>query len=142
MTAHRAPVADRAQSETQLLFAIRDALLHTGRCLLWRHNSGRLADARGRWVQYGLGVGGPDLIGILRPTGRLLGVEVKLPGKHPEIAQASWHRAAREAGALIIVAHSVEEALAGLPGQQACMWCREAYASRPGPECKTPELHP
>jgi len=123
-------------SETQLLAAIRDALLATGRCLIFRNNTGKLQDARGRWVTFGLGVGSPDLIGILRAcrgkcttpvmdlavgrscdhAGRFLAVEVKLPGKHPEVAQACWHKAARESGALVIVAHSVAEALAGLEG--------------------------
>jgi hypothetical protein len=96
-------------SETQLLLSIRDALLATGRCAIWRCNSGRLKDATGRWVQYGLGLGCPDLIGMLKsplpghPTtdwyhGRFLAVEVKLPGKHPEKHQLQWHKAARNAG--------------------------------------------
>jgi VRR-NUC domain len=118
-TKAKAP-ANLPGSETQLLAAIRDALLATGRCLLWRNNTGKLQDARGRWVSFGLGEGSPDLIGILRARspcahmGRFLAIEVKLPGKSPEVAQACWHRAAREAGALVIVAHSVAEALAGL----------------------------
>lgn len=102
-------------SETALMLAIRDALLATGRVLLWRNNCGRLQDRGGRWVSYGLGLGSPDLVGILRPAGRLVAVEVKVPGKKPEPHQDAWHRAARAAGALVIVAHSVEEALAGLP---------------------------
>lgn len=126
-------VANVPGSETQLLAAIRDALLATGRCLIFRNNTGKLQDARGRWVTFGLGVGSPDLVGMLRSCrralprcasaagelpcahhGRFIAVEVKLPGKHPEVAQACWHKAAREAGALVIVAHSVAEALAGL----------------------------
>lgn len=103
-------------SETALMMQIRDALLATGRVLLWRNNTGRLQDRTGRWVQYGLGLGSPDLVGILRPSGQLLAVEVKMPGKKPESHQEAWHRAARDAGAIVIVAHSVEEALGGLPG--------------------------
>lgn len=112
---HPAAQSNNPANETQLLFAIRDALLATQRVLLWRNNTGRLQDARGRWIQYGLGLGSPDLVGILRPHGRMIAVEIKMPGKVPEVHQASWHAAARDAGALVIVAHSVEEALAGLP---------------------------
>ena len=115
-------------NETQLLMSIRDALLATGRVLLWRCNSGRMRDNTGRWVQFGLGLGCPDLVGMLREchgpchagepcrcAGRFLAIEVKLPGKSPEPHQEAWHRAARAAGACVIVAHSVEEALDGLP---------------------------
>jgi hypothetical protein len=74
-----------------------------------------MRDANGRWVQFGLGLGCPDLIGMTKPGGRFLAVEVKLPGKEPEPHQLAWHRAAGAAGAIVIVAHSVDEALAGLP---------------------------
>ena len=103
-------------SETSLVLAIRDAIIATGRVLLWRNNTGKLQDRTGRWVQYGLGLGSPDLVGILRPSGRMIAVEVKVPGRKPEEHQEAWHRAARAAGALVIVAHSVQEALDALPG--------------------------
>jgi hypothetical protein len=102
-------------SETALSAFIRDALLATGRVLLWRNNVGRLQDIRGRWITYGLGVGSPDLVGILRPSGRMIAFEVKLPGKSPTPEQLAWHRAAAAAGALVVVVHSVEEALGALP---------------------------
>ncbi len=100
-------------SETALMLAIREAVCALGHPC-WRNNVGKLQDARGRWVTYGLGIGSPDLIGIVRPTGRMLCIEVKVPGKDPEPHQECWHRAARAAGALVIVAHSVEEAIDGL----------------------------
>lgn len=101
-------------SEAQLMLAIRDSLLATGRVMLWRNNVGQLQDRTGRWVKYGIGVGSPDLVGMLRPDGRFFAVEVKLPGEKPTPEQLAWHRAARASGALVIVAHSVDEALAGL----------------------------
>ena len=102
-------------SETALMMQIRDALLATGRVLLWRNNTGKLKDRTGRWVTYGLGLGGADLVGMLRPDGRFLAVEVKIPGERPTPEQEAWHRAARAAGAIVVVAHSVTEALAALP---------------------------
>jgi len=124
-------------TETALMLMIWDALIATGRVLLWRNNVGA-ANARGRHVSFGLGRGSPDLVGMLKHPcsrcsampGRTLecvpgkdhdhraqffAVEVKLPGNEPEPAQLAWHRAARDAGAIVIVAHSIEEALAGLP---------------------------
>jgi hypothetical protein len=53
-------------TETALSSAIREALLATGKVLLWRNNTGKLQDRTGRWVTYGIGVGGADLVGILR----------------------------------------------------------------------------
>lgn len=102
-------------SETLLMLAIRDALLATGRVLLWRNNCGKLPDRNGRWIAYGLGVGSPDLVGALRPSGRMIAVEVKLPGSKPTPEQIAWHRAANSAGVLVVLAHSVDEALAALP---------------------------
>ena len=107
-------MATKTQGETAILYAIRDALLATGRVMLWRNNVGALRDRTGRVVRYGLGVGSPDLVGIVRPIDRMLCVEVKVPGEEPDPDQVCWHRAARAAGALVIVAHSVAEALAGL----------------------------
>lgn len=102
------------REETALMLAIWDALLATGRVLLWRNNVGA-ARVRDYHVAFGFGLGSPDLVGILRGPGTLFAVEVKVPGESPEPAQLAWHRAARAAGAIVIVAHSVDEALAGLP---------------------------
>ncbi len=101
-------------TETALMLAIWDALLATGRALVWRNNVGA-ARVRGHHVAFGLGLGSPDLVGLLRGPGIMICWEVKLPGNEPEPAQRAWHKAARDAGAIVIVAHSVDEALAGLP---------------------------
>lgn len=105
-------------SETALMLAIRDAMLATGKVQLFRNNTGRMKTGM-RWISFGLGIGSPDLVGILRGSGRFIGVEVKLPKLGLEPNQVAWHKAARESGALVYVAHSVEEALAGLDEQKA-----------------------
>ncbi len=84
-------------------------------------------------VPYGLGVGSPDLVGILRveasraPSQRnvsldlyksALGIwlcfEVKVPGEDAEPHQAHSHRIWRSFGALVYVVHSVVEARSAL----------------------------
>lgn len=102
-------------TETQLMMAVRDALLRTGRVLLWRNNTGQLKDQRGRWVSFGLGLGSPDLVGIFKDTGQLIGVEVKTAAGRMSPEQKAWHQAAASAGAIVGCARSVAEAMALLP---------------------------
>jgi hypothetical protein len=103
-------------SETALSSAIREALLATGKVLLWRNNTGKLQDRTGRWVTYGIGVGGADLVGLYRPTGRFVAWEVKtLDGKlSPE--QRAWHAVVTAAGGAVFTARSVDEAMGQLRG--------------------------
>ncbi|HEY6037039.1 MAG TPA: VRR-NUC domain-containing protein [Kofleriaceae bacterium] len=101
-------------TETQLMLQIRDALLATDKLLLWRNNSGKLADARGRWVTFGLGVGSADLVGILRGSGRFVAWEVKTRAVRVSPEQRAWHYAVTNAGGVVFVARSVEEALGQL----------------------------
>ncbi len=102
-------------NETQLSLAIREALLNTGRVLLWRNNTGKLQDRTGRWITYGLGVGSADAVGVLKGSGRFIAFEVKMPGKKLTPEQLAWHRIVNESGGLAVVVHSVDEALAALP---------------------------
>ncbi len=101
-------------SEAQLSAAIRDALLATGRVLLWRNNTGKLQDRTGRWVTYGLGVGGADLVGILRGSGRFVAFEVKTDTGKLSPEQTAWHRVVNASGGFACVVRSVDEAMAQL----------------------------
>lgn len=101
-------------SETQLSLAIREALLATGKVLLWRNNTGKLQDRTGRWITYGLGVGSADIIGILKGSGRFCAWEVKLEGRKMTPEQVAWHAVVNKAGGLAVVVRSVEEALDSL----------------------------
>ncbi len=47
--------------ESDVLRAIRLKLAKV--CTLFRNNSGKFKDHAGRWVQFGVGVGGSDLLG-------------------------------------------------------------------------------
>lgn len=102
------------KGETALMLEIRDALLATGRVVLWRNQTGQLKDARGRWVRFGIGVGGADLVGIVKGSGRFFACEVKTTQGKVSPEQEAWHRAVTAAGGLAIIARSVAEALAGL----------------------------
>lgn len=111
------------QRETEIMFAIREALTRAGDVALFRNNVGF---DRERRVHYGLGLGSPDLVGIRTVTitpehvgqrlGVFLGVEVKAAKGRVSEDQHRWHTVARDRGALVVVARSVDDALAALRG--------------------------
>jgi hypothetical protein len=68
-------------------------------------------------VRYGLSVGSPDLVGVLR-SGRAFCIEVKSPGGRLRPEQAAFWRAARAWNVAGGVATSVADALALL--EAAC----------------------
>lgn len=98
-------------TESDLLHAIRAALVATGQLLLWRVNSG--VDLT-RGVRYGMGVGCADLIGVLKPTGRVFACEIKTPTGRLSLDQKRWAAAVNSAGGYACVARSVDDALAHL----------------------------
>lgn len=108
-------------SETQILVAIHDAIALTGRALLWRNNTGQI----GR-VRFGLGVGGADLVGVLRPTGRAFALEVKTPTGRLSREQRAWHRAWTGAGGYVACVRSVDEALRALEEAASASACPNA----------------
>jgi hypothetical protein len=127
MVAVRGPARARGPArgtETELLSAVREALNYQAGVRLRRNNSGRLKDVRGRWVQFGQGVGSPDLMGAVTmhvtlamgfpfagEVARCFHLECKLPGEKLTEDQLAWHKEARSRGEFVAVVHSVEEAL-------------------------------
>lgn len=111
----------KAPTETVLVKAVLDYLRFVRRWPAWRNNTGAVRVGR-RLIRFGE-VGAADVLGILPagryplldPTtaGRLLAVEVKRPGNRPTPAQLAWLDMVREAGAVALVVHSLDE-LAGL----------------------------
>ncbi len=99
--------------ETGILLAIHDAIALTGRALLWRNNTG-MATFGGARVRYGLGLGGADLVGVLRPRGRAFALEVKTEAGRLSAEQRAWHGAWTDAGGFVACVRSVDEALAAL----------------------------
>jgi hypothetical protein len=74
----------------------------------WRNNTGA-GGTEGRFLRFGAGAGGPDILAILPPSGRLLGVECKTDSGRLAPAQRAWHEAARAAGAAVLVVRSIDE---------------------------------
>jgi hypothetical protein len=67
-----------------------------------------------RFTAFGLGRGSPDLILILAPWGRLVGLEVKKPGESPTPEQVRCHAVWRRFGAFVRTVRSVADARAAL----------------------------
>lgn len=100
-------------SETDLLHAIHEAVVRTGRALIWRNNGGVATYGRAK-VRYGLGVGGADLVGVLRPSGRAFALEVKTPEGRLSKEQRAWHTAWAGAGGYVACVRCVDDALGAL----------------------------
>lgn len=96
--------------EGQLLKAVKRYLTLTEKLtglVWWRANAG--GGLRGRRVIRGNPEGTPDVLLILPPSGRLVGLELKSPaGKH-RTAQLAWAEHATRAGAIIWTIRSIDE---------------------------------
>lgn len=93
--------------ETVLSAQIQLAIGSEPDLLLLRNSVG--FDERAR-ATYGLGVGSPDLVGILAPRGRLVAFEVKTRTGRLAPEQRRVHVAWERHGALVAVVRSVSEA--------------------------------
>jgi hypothetical protein len=113
-----------AESEAKIQRDIELALGSLPGVLVLRNSVGvaRHVDAKTgvlRMVSYGLGVGSPDLLVVLAPYGRLIGLEVKRPGEFPTMEQTRCHAAWRKFGARVYVVRSVAEAVAYVGATQS-----------------------
>lgn len=109
--------------ESIILAAVHKALAATGRVVMWRNNSGALPavgrGGRSYPMRFGLGVGGADLVGLLRPSGRFLAIEVKTATGKQSDEQRAWAAAVQGAGGFYRVVRSPEEALDALEAAAA-----------------------
>lgn len=99
-------------------------ILHSNRnCpgIVWRQNTGAsppmMHNGKRRFIKYGE-PGIADIIGILR-GGHLLAIEAKLPGGEQSSDQRAFAGCVEAMGGLYILAHSPEEAVAGLKAARA-----------------------
>lgn len=94
-----------SQPEADLKRAIVEALHRVG---IWcfRNEQGR----RGR-IAMGCGIGSPDIFVILRPSGRLVGLEAKVGKEKPTANQMAWGQRLEENGGAYFVVRSVAEAV-------------------------------
>ena len=115
--------SEAGRSEAAVQADIRLAAAKRGDLVLWRNNSGALTDDAGRLIRFGLGndsaqankrMKSADLIGIHRPSGRFVSIEVKRPGwKHSDAserdrAQAAWAATVAAMGGVALRVTSAE----------------------------------
>lgn len=116
------PDLPTGKSEAAVQNEIRLAAARRG-ITLWRNNSGAYQNDQGQWVRYGLNNDSPqvnrrmksaDLIGVHRPSGRFVSIEVKRPGwKHSDAserdrAQLAWAVTVAAMGGVALRATSAE----------------------------------
>jgi hypothetical protein len=101
-------------SETALSRTIRERLALERDVLVWRNNTGRLPNAQGQWITFGLGEGSADLVGLVAPSGRFFSLEIKTATGRVTSAQVQWGRAVRARGGFVAVVRSVDESMAAL----------------------------
>jgi len=94
--------------ESEIQRAILDAFAAMG-VLAFRINSGRVK-AKGGWYQ-GAPAGFPDVIVVVPPTGRLLGLEVKTATGEENADQVKMAKDLSRAGAAVRTVRSAEEAI-------------------------------
>lgn len=82
----------------------------------WRNNTGVLPDRTGRPVRFGK-VGSSDVLGVLPPSGRLLAVECKAPGRERGLtaAQRQFLRDVAGAGGVALVVSDAADLARVLP---------------------------
>ena len=79
-------------------------------CLAWRNNTGKLKDATGRWVTFGLCPGSSDIIGIA-PDGVFFAVECKKIGGAIRPAQWTFIKNVKAKGGRAGIAYNAQEAV-------------------------------
>lgn len=105
-------------AERDIQHAVRLALGKDPRVVLWRNDVGqverKLPNGRTIHTRYGLCVGSSDLIGILRPSGRFLALELKTETGRPTDEQRLFLDLVRAAGGFACIVRSVEDAIAAI----------------------------
>ena len=96
------------QPEAKLKMAIIEAMQAAGH-FAFRNEQGSRRNKR-----LGCGIGSPDIFVVLRPSGRLVGLEAKIGKRAPTPEQARWGHELAARGGIYAVVRSVEEAIAAL----------------------------
>ena len=95
-------------AETPIKKAIIAAINLVGRALVWNSPTGAARRGRIRLAPTGT----PDVVGhMLDGTGRMVAIEVKVPGKKPNKDQEAWLERGQRSGVVCGVATSTAEAL-------------------------------
>jgi hypothetical protein len=116
------PVFDTRQTRMRFLpppreGVVQKAILDTlawyrAKCQVWRNNTGGMRK-EGRYVEFGLGTGGADIVGLVC-TGRFFALEIKREKGKMRPDQIEWNARVRAMGGYVVTVRTVEEALAAL----------------------------
>lgn len=99
------------ESESMIQQRILLALGAHPACRIFRMNTGALPDPRtGRLIRFGI-PGMADILGILRPSGRFLAIEVKSAIGRQSTQQVAFQRMVESCGGLYVLARSVDDAV-------------------------------
>lgn len=80
--------------------------------LCWRQNQGAITgehNGKKRFLRFASMPGLSDILGVLPPSGRLLAVECKRPGRKPTPEQEVFLDVVRQCGGLAVCVHSLDE---------------------------------
>lgn len=108
---HMLPGPKLIEAEKDTQEKIRLAVASAGGVMVMRNNVGVARHGK-RMVRYGLGTGSSDLVCVVAPYGRFLGLEIKRPkGGVVSVDQKKWMQWIQSYGGVAGVATTVEEAL-------------------------------
>ena len=111
------------ESESSIQYKIRKRLGQMDDLVIWRNESG-VAQHGKRYVRYGLCKGSSDVIGILKPHGRFIAIEIKKPGGRIRPEQVLFVELINSMGGYAEIVDSV------IGAENAIKKARERYASR------------
>lgn len=124
-----APKPPRKRTETDVVYACLQAVNRIGGVRATRNNVGMIQDSRGIPVTYGLGVGSPDIVGVITfggneaprflehcpPIAIAFALEVKRPtedgGRSATRDQKAWALVAARRGMLVGLVRAPDEAV-------------------------------
>jgi hypothetical protein len=100
-------------SEGLVQKAILDSLAwYRAKCQVWRNNTGGMQKGE-RYIEFGLGTGGADIVGLVC-TGRFFAIEVKAEKGKMSPEQIEWNARVRAMGGYVVTVRTVEEAVAAI----------------------------
>lgn len=125
MSSDRTESSARGASEREVQNDILRATARTA--LLWRNNAGKWFNVpnpcpacalKGRWIQ-GAPAGSPDLIGLVRGSGKALAIECKSETGKQRQEQVDFEVSWRKAGGIYVLARDVATVTASLAASRA-----------------------
>jgi len=101
----------REQKEADIL-RVCLTWLKLNRVFCWRQNQGAISgehNGKRRFLRFTSMAGVSDILGVLPPTGRVLAVECKRPGRKPTPEQEAFLDIVRQYGGVGVCVHSIDE---------------------------------